>query len=172
MSQLFRLVSHDSGESSWQHEESKKGLCQQGFSENQHSLMWSYFGHLSTHHLQRHRQGTQFSAPQLTARPEPSKHSWRKEGSSSWKRWTQKFSTRSNFHIIRSNLHGGGTEGQELSPGRAHGEHLEARLSTLGQSAACTCGVSHVEFQACLIFWAWRILLSQNAKWDAIAYFT
>lgn len=32
--------------------------------------------------------------------------------------------------------------GKELSPGGAHGEHLEASLSAPGQS---TCGISHVK---------------------------
>jgi len=43
-----------------------------------------------------------------------------------------------------SNLHGGGTDGQELSRGGALREPLEASLAAPGQSIARTCGISHV----------------------------
>lgn len=86
----------------------------------------------------------QASLPQQLAEKTPT-HTWKKEGSRHWKRWLRKSSTRSNFHILCSNLHGCGTVGQELSPGGAHGEPVEIRLSAPSQSIACTWGLSHVK---------------------------
>lgn len=80
---------------------------------------------------------------QLTDQKKAAKYRGKKEGSRNWKKRQQKFSTRPNFRMFCINHHVGGTEGWKLSPGGAHGEHLEASLPAPGQSAACTRGVSH-----------------------------
>lgn len=59
--------------------------------------------------------------------------------------WLKKSSTRPNFHIICSKLHGCGTVGQELSPGGAHRDSVETSLSVPSQSTAFMWGISHIK---------------------------
>ena len=118
-SSRFRLTSHDSRESSWQQKGSKFTT-----SSSDMKLLQPHTSAAMAHDIGRPHH----CLPQQLGK-KTTNHSWKKEVSRSWKRWPEKFSTRPNFHIICSDLHGGRTEGWELSPGGAHGEHLETSLS-------------------------------------------
>lgn len=135
IAQHFRLASFDCRESDWQHKRNNFPAA----------LMWSCCSLLNTYQSRWHHPH-----PSLLREPTPwwktpTTHTWKKEGSRSWKRWSKEFSTRPNFHIICSNLHGCGTEGQELSPGGAHGKPVEGSLSPPSQSTAYIWGMSHVK---------------------------